>query len=234
MNYYRGRPQGTMRNSRERGDPRKFASYTLAFWYRPGIGITIATGASQWNDNSGNARHLAQATGAAQPASTDSHASFGGTPVLEFTGAEFMSASWTTIDQPFSYVLACRFTNTPSKCVIDSVSANMGFQVVGNTSGQMFAGAIASPTLASVASTTNVFVLRYNSTSSSIRQNAAETSGLDTGTNGNTGLNLGRIRTGINLFIGQVSELIGFASDLPVDISSRVAKRIGSYIGVAA
>lgn len=40
----------------------------LAAWFRFGRGITSSGGAvSQWNDDSGNARHLLQATGANQP-----------------------------------------------------------------------------------------------------------------------------------------------------------------------
>lgn len=38
-----------------------------SIWLRRGMGITIATGVSQWNDQSGNNRHFAQATGADQP-----------------------------------------------------------------------------------------------------------------------------------------------------------------------
>lgn len=41
----------------------------LAAWFVGGVGITSAAGAiSQWNDQSGNGRHLVQATGASQPA----------------------------------------------------------------------------------------------------------------------------------------------------------------------
>lgn len=39
----------------------------LEAWYRLGMGITIATGVSQWADQSGNARHLAQAATGNQP-----------------------------------------------------------------------------------------------------------------------------------------------------------------------
>lgn len=36
-------------------------------WYRADLGTVIATGVSQWNDQSGNGNHLVQATGANQP-----------------------------------------------------------------------------------------------------------------------------------------------------------------------
>jgi hypothetical protein len=50
-------------------------TFVNGFWYLPtldllcvaDLGVTVATGVSQWNDFSGNSRHLVQATGSKQP-----------------------------------------------------------------------------------------------------------------------------------------------------------------------
>lgn len=41
MNYYRGRPQGTMRSTRERQDARKYFSYVFGFWFCPDTLLTL-------------------------------------------------------------------------------------------------------------------------------------------------------------------------------------------------
>lgn len=76
-----------------RGVPASFPG--LAAWYRFGLGITSAGGfVSQWNDQSGNARHLLQATGAAQPA-------LQGDGSILFDGiAHFMQAASFGLVQP--------------------------------------------------------------------------------------------------------------------------------------
>ena len=51
-----------------------------AIWLKRGTGITIATGVSQWDDQSGNGRHFAQATTTRQPAYNS------GTGVITFDG----------------------------------------------------------------------------------------------------------------------------------------------------
>ncbi|WP_223302363.1 hypothetical protein, partial [Flavobacterium branchiophilum] len=38
-----------------------------SLWYKSNVGVTNATGVSQWDDQSGNARHLTQSTTASRP-----------------------------------------------------------------------------------------------------------------------------------------------------------------------
>ena len=69
-------------------------------WYRADLGITIATGVSQWNDQSGNGRHLIQSTGSKQP--TLVTASFG-LPAVRFDGSnDYMFTSAFGLGQPFT------------------------------------------------------------------------------------------------------------------------------------
>lgn len=77
------------------------SALTPAAWYRNATGVTSAGGfASQWDDYSGNTRHLVQGTGTNQPA-YDS-----GTGVVLFDGADnYMKASAFTLNQPLTIVL---------------------------------------------------------------------------------------------------------------------------------
>ncbi len=62
------------------------------------VGVTLATGVSQWNDLSGAARHYTQATGANQPAYT---ANLAGYPVLTFDGTnDSMTAAGLVLPSP--------------------------------------------------------------------------------------------------------------------------------------
>lgn len=72
----------------------------LAAWYRADQGVTISTGVSQWNDLSGNGRHLTQATGANQP-TFGATAGPNSTPALTFDGSnDSLGVTFTAISQP--------------------------------------------------------------------------------------------------------------------------------------
>lgn len=64
------------------------ASITTQLWFdaNDAGSITIATGVSQWNDKSGNARHVTQATGANQPAYNS--VQLNGLATLSFDGTD--------------------------------------------------------------------------------------------------------------------------------------------------
>lgn len=68
----------------------------LAAWFKHGQGITVVTGVSQWNDASGNARHLKQATLGSQPA-------LQGDNSILFDGVDdFLKCDAFTLNQPFT------------------------------------------------------------------------------------------------------------------------------------
>lgn len=70
----------------------------LQAWYRADSGDITQSGGfvSQWNDKSGNGRHLVQGTGANQPAYTSSAAAFGNQPVVDFDGSAHFMTNATT------------------------------------------------------------------------------------------------------------------------------------------
>lgn len=74
---------------------------TLFAWYRADQGTTIATGVSQWNDLSGNTKHLTQGTGANQPTLSSS----GGpnsTATITFDGTnDALALTFSGVSQPF-------------------------------------------------------------------------------------------------------------------------------------
>jgi hypothetical protein len=78
---------------------------TCILWLRSDLGITIATGVSQWNDITTNAHNATQATGSLQPTYTSSNGGFGGRPTLNATGTQFLTVSSLTLNQPFTVIM---------------------------------------------------------------------------------------------------------------------------------
>jgi hypothetical protein len=79
-------------------DPRTIANLTV--WYDASVStsVTIETGVSQWNDLSGNGRHLTQAVTNNQPAYVTN--ALNGRPAIDFDGSnDSLSASFT-LSQP--------------------------------------------------------------------------------------------------------------------------------------
>lgn len=70
-------------------------SRTWAILFSAARGVTVATGVSQWDDNSGFARNATQGTGAQQPAYSASDAAFAGLPSITGDGADdWLSVAW--------------------------------------------------------------------------------------------------------------------------------------------
>jgi hypothetical protein len=61
-------------------------SVPVVFFFSGDVGVTTATGVSQWSDQSGNSRHLVQATGASQP--TYNATALNGKGSLTFDGVD--------------------------------------------------------------------------------------------------------------------------------------------------
>lgn len=106
--FRRGRPIGSMRNAYERGDPRKFHAAPLQYWHLADRGITaVADVVSDIADQSGNARHLAQATEARR----GTLVSDGGKPAVSFDGSDdFYITGIFTTNQPSTLFLVVHVT----------------------------------------------------------------------------------------------------------------------------
>jgi hypothetical protein len=82
-------------------------------WLQAQLGITIATGVSQWNDLSGNGNNVFQATGSQQPTYNATDAGYNGKPTLSFAAASSQSlgASIASIGQPYTIIVVGQNTN---------------------------------------------------------------------------------------------------------------------------
>ena len=148
---------------------------TPAAWYRNATGVTSAGGfASQWDDYSGNARHLKQTTGTNQPAYAAG--------VFTFDGADnFMVASSWSMAQPVTYYLVGKqITWTNADSLVDGTTNETGLSLQLNASPSMFiysGSAVADNTNWAVGAS-GILCAVFNGASSSLRiNNTAKTTG---------------------------------------------------------
>jgi len=66
----------------------------LSLWLRADLGTTIATGVSQWNDQSGNGKNFTQATGATQP-TLNASGGPNNQAYLNFNGSQYLTLAAT-------------------------------------------------------------------------------------------------------------------------------------------
>ncbi len=93
----------------------------LQLWCRFNKGITVATGVSQWDDQSGNGNHLKQATAGNQPALQSDGS-------ILFDGVDnFLKADAFTLNQPETiYILVNLVTETNGDFICDGNTSNVG------------------------------------------------------------------------------------------------------------
>lgn len=121
----------------------------LVNWYRADQGITIATGVSQWNDLSGQGRHLVQATTTKQPPFSASGGPNGTPYVGSFDGTDdFLRATYaqTAPEHHFVVAMPSATDETSAADVLDGAAGNSRrlFIVAADTIG-MFGGASTLP-----------------------------------------------------------------------------------------
>lgn len=174
-------------------DPSRAGS--LLAWYRADRGVTIATGVSQWNDLSGNARHLLQATGANQP-TFGATSGANSTPGITFAGSpQTMAVTFSAISQPLHTFAIIRTTNlgTGNGGVICGAAVGERPLVVGTANTNMFSYFGGTGITYAHTDTTNHFlweVLSNGASSSVIRGNTAAGTG-SVGSNTFSGITLG-------------------------------------------
>lgn len=159
----------------------------LAAWFRFNQGIT-GTAVSQWDDASGNGRHLKQSTGAAQPAKqADGSILFDGS-------SDFLKCDAFTLNQPYTvYVLFKQVTWTANDRIFDGEATNSSilFQVGTTPSLSLFAGSTVAANTNLAVDTYGAVASVFNGASSAMQVNATTTTTGNAGAGNMGGFTLG-------------------------------------------
>lgn len=200
-----------------------------AAWFRYGVGITVATGVSQWNDQSGNARHLTQGTAGSQPAlQADSSILFDGVD-------DQLSNNAFTLAQPFTiYLLANIVAYTGSTQIFNSASVGNTLLNMQNSGAvvtlRMNATSNFDLTSAAVAGTYFVSASVFNGASSVSQTSSGNAVTGDAGTNTLNGFSLASSFTPSLWSNIQVKEVIIFPVAHGVDTRARILRYL-SQVG---
>ncbi len=108
----------------------------LEMWFDAGTqttGVADGTALAQWDDLSGNARHLVQATGSLQPtAQTGAGDLINGRGVIDFDGTDdALAAVFTAIPQPTTiFVVASADVDSNNRFYVDGGAGGTGRQAI--------------------------------------------------------------------------------------------------------
>lgn len=203
-----------------------------AAWFMFNTGITSATSlVSQWNDQSGNGRHLKQATGTNQPTvQADGSILFDGVD-------NYLKCDAFTFNQPETiYILGKQVTWTINDRWMDGDTVNSGviYQNAVTPDLSLFAGDGPAATNAGLAvDTYGVIAAVFNGASSLLQiNNGAPTTGNPL-TAGLGGFTLGATATPNNYGNIQVKEVILYAAAHDADTRRRVIRYLGQVGGLS-
>lgn len=200
-----------------------------AAWFRFNTGITVATGVSQWNDQTPNARHLKQAVAGNQPAlQADGSILFDGV-------AHFLKCDPFTLNQPETvYLLAQQATWTSTDTIYDGDgNASMLMdQVASSPNIRIFAGSALGNTAGWAVASYAVITAVFNSTTSVVSVNNGTPLSGDAGALNAGGFTLGA--RGVPSQFGniQVKEAILFSAAHAADTRQRVIRYLGQVGGL--
>jgi hypothetical protein len=202
-----------------------------AAWFRYGTGITITgSGVSQWDDQSGNGRHLLQATDANRPQKqADSSILFDGV-------AYFLKCNAFTLPQPVSlYLLMKQVTWTAGTGICDGNAVSTGL-LINRTASPQFAlnvGADAAINGNLAVGSYGVVAAQFNGASSSLQiNNTAATTG-NPGSTAMGGFTLGARGSNTVFANIQAKEAILFAAAHDATQRARVINYLAAVGGIA-
>lgn len=197
------------------GRPERMRGFGIAAWFRADKGTTIATGVSQWDDLSGNARNLAQGTGANQPTLVASGPN--GKQSISFDGSNDLLTAAYTENQPTQVTIAFKTTaGTPSvhDCIFDG-GALLGMAFFVDTTPQtyMFAGTAQPITGSSFNNGTyGVTTCQYNGASAVLRNNRAQVATGNCNTGDSGGITLGAVQNASRHAVCEIAEVVILAT----------------------
>ncbi len=178
-----------------------------AAWFRFQQGVTSVAGlVSQWADQSGNGRHLLQATGSAQPAlQADGSLLFDGV-------AQAMATSGFTFSQPLTiYLLAQQVTWTNLDLVFDGLTGAVQLRQNTTTpSVTLNAGSLLGDNSGWALNTYAAITCVFNGVSSALQINTGAPMTGDAGANNAGGFTLGSSRAASTFSNIKVKEVIPY------------------------
>lgn len=206
-------------------------SLAPAAWFRFNEGITVTgSGVSQWDDVSGNARHLLQGTDAARPAlQADGSILFNGT-------SHFLKTAAFTLNQPTTVVLVVKQVSwTINDRFFDGNAALGGVLFMSATTPTIaiFAGSTAASNTNLAVGANGVVSAVFNGASSLIQVNANAATTGNAGANNMGGFTLGADGANLNFGNIQVYEAAIFPSAISAADRARVAAGLMAKHGIA-
>lgn len=211
----------------------------LVLWLRADLGITTATGVSQWADQSGvgdSNRNLVQATGANQPAYVTSNAGYNNKPTLHLNGTTHtMPAAGNWSVGPPSTGTMFFVCNTASSALLvlfaDTVTTLYEFYQNGNTVANFNNGSAFSATVSNMQNP-HIYAIDLNSGGTySIFQDAMTAAGTGAGGSG-TPSNIGLAANAGFLWSGDIAEMIVYNSRLVTSDRARVMHYLGARYNI--
>lgn len=204
----------------------------LTLWLRADLGVTIATGISQWSDQSGSGHHLIQAAAAAQPSLLPASGP-NGTPCASFAsaGAQYLAGTFG-LAQPLDGFLVFAWTSTAAQAsvisaptsgnalrVYHAAGSNTNLHLVGDAAG-------AKDLLGSGANTNNYHYYEaiWAGATSSLRQDGVTVIAVgDAGSSAPSGVVLGAFQSGTTDFMnGGIAEVAIYSRILSAAERARV------------
>lgn len=145
---------------------------SLALWWDPSYGVVQASGnVSQWADKSGNGHHGLQANALRQPVLQGS--TLNGLPVLSFDGnSQFLKTNPFTLNQPVSFFLVFNKKELGYvNYIFDGNTSNLCRLGIDGSNSYLFYGGSFLTSDNSGPLGYKVFSMRYDNTSSTMRNN---------------------------------------------------------------
>lgn len=200
---------GWRTGSRNRFTPLRLTN--LRAWYRADLGVTIATGVSQWADQSGNGNHLVQAVGGSQP--TVSANALNGQPMITFVN-KFMVSTFT-MNQPETIFAVIRQTAWSLNNFIYDGTTDLTVRLVQSAVTPELVGSadlLLAPDANLGIGTAGLSTFIVNGASSVYQVNSLTEVAGDAGADVAGGITLGARATGLNNASFQIAELIIMAA----------------------
>ena len=171
---------------------------------------------SQFNDKSGNGRHLSQATSGSQPLWVSEGQN--GKDLIDCVGSRFMKTStWTAISQPYTFFFTALMplNDSADRMLMDSISnTSLIYKQTTNDRFLMFAGSNAGATMSGYANTWRYVTAIFDGTNLTYRFDGVHknTEGSTVGTGTSNGLILGA-RDGSGFSNSKFGEIIMIAGN---------------------